>query len=182
MKIKVSSRLCVVIVLSVVVVAFSATSSYGQRASTLPTRSPYVVYESNELPKLGDANRMAYSRSDNAAVTRALDRAEAARTASPPRYDVAENAYRSAIIADPYDTRSYFGLGFIFAAQKRYPDAVQAYRKAVEAQPNSPAAHFNLGLVYVRLKNNVEALKQQKVLERMKSDLAVKLARQLGTY
>lgn len=180
MKIILSSRFCIGILLSVVVVALCATSSYAQRSVTPQARSPYVVYRSDELPKSGDANRLGYSRADNAEVTRALDRAEAARTASPPRYDVAEDAYRLAIFADPYDTRAYFGLGFVFAAQKRYVEAVQAYRKAVDAQPNSPAAHFNLGLMYVRLNNNVEVLKQVKILERMKSELAVKLARHLG--
>jgi tetratricopeptide (TPR) repeat protein len=180
MKTILSSR--IVFLFPIVVVALCASSSYAQSSPTLQLRSPspYVVYESNELPKLGDANRLGYSRADNAAVTRALDRAEVARTSSPPRYDDAENAYRSAIFADPYDTRAYFGLGFIFAAQKRYAEAVQAYRKAVDAQPNSPAAHFNLGLMYVRLNNNVEVLKQVKILERMKSELAVKLARHLG--
>jgi tetratricopeptide (TPR) repeat protein len=180
MKIILSSRLRIVFLFPIVVVAFCARSSYAQSPTTLQLRSARVVYENNELPKPGDANRLGYSRADNAEVTRALDRAEAARTSSPPRYDDAENAYRFAIFADPYDTRAYFGLGFIFAAQKRYAEAGQAYRRAVDAQPDSPAAHFNLGLMYVRLNNNVEALKQVKILERMKSELAVKLARHLG--
>ena len=180
MKIILSSRLRIAFLLPIVVVALCAKSSYAQRSTTLQLRSSQVVYESNELPKSGDANRLGYSRADNAEVTRALDRAEAARTSSPPRYDDAESAYRSAIFADPYDTRAYFGLGFIFAAQKRYAEAVQAYRKAVDAQPDSPAAHFNLGLMYVRINNDVEVLKQVKVLEQMKSELAVGLARHLG--
>ena len=123
---------------------------------------------------------MSYSRSADSRVANALDRAEAARLSSPPRYVEAEHAYRFAIYADPYDVRAYFGLGSIYAAQKRNAEAAQAYRKAVWAQPNSEAAHFNLGLMYLRLDNKAEALKQATILERMKSPLAAKLNKSIG--
>jgi Flp pilus assembly protein TadD len=120
---------------------------------------------------------MSYSHSADSRLANALDRAEAARVATPPRYDEAEHAYRFAIYADPNDVRAYFGLGIIYTAQKRDGEAIQAYRKAVEVQPNSDAAHFNLGLMYLRLNNKTEALKQATILERMKSPLAAKLNR-----
>jgi tetratricopeptide (TPR) repeat protein len=123
---------------------------------------------------------MSYSRSPDSRVANALDRAEAARRASPPRYDEAENAYRFAIYADPYEVRAYFGLGNLYAAQKRNAEAAQVYRKAIGVQPNSEAAHFNLGLMYVRLDNKAEALKQATILEKMKSPLAARLNKSIG--
>ena len=146
--------------------------SYAQPKSPGPER----LINAERAPKVdGSETRMSYSRSADSRVANALDRAEAARLASPPRYGEAEHAYRFVIYADPADVRAYFGLGNIYAAQKRNAEAVQAYRKAVEFQPNSDAAHFNLGLMYVRLNNQAEALKQAAILEKLKSPLAARL-------
>jgi tetratricopeptide (TPR) repeat protein len=178
-----SNLLRVVVPAIAFVVIFGACSAYGQSPRppqyrpTLP-----VVHRSFDHPEAGGSESMSYSRGENSGVVRALDQARAALQASPARYNDAERAYRFAIAADPYDTRAYFGLGFIFDAQKRYAEAIQAYRKAVNAQPNSPEAHFNLGLMYSRVDSKAEVLKQIEVLERMKSPLAARLAHQIGQY
>ena len=173
MRITLSTCLRLAVLVTTFVVISGGGSSYAQ--GTLKTPLPPNYTSSERLPTEGGVERMSYSRSADSRVTNALDRAEAAKLASPPRYDEAEHAYRFAIYADPYDTRAYFGLGYIYAAQKRNAEAVEAYRKAVEIQPKSDAAHFNLGLMYLRLDNKAEAQKQATILEKLKSPLAAKL-------
>jgi tetratricopeptide (TPR) repeat protein len=178
MRITLSTCLRLAVLVTTLVVISGGGSSYAQ--GTLRTPLPPNYTSSERLPKERGVERMSYSRATNSRVTNALDRAEAARLSSPPRYAEAEHAYRFAIYADPYDVRAYFGLGNLYAAQQRNTEAVQAYRKAVEVQPSSEAAHFNLGLMYLRLNNKGEALKQATILEKMKSPLAAKLKPRLG--
>lgn len=166
-------RLAVAVTTFLVLSGGSISYAQGTANSAIPPHNTSASAE--RLPKEGAVERMSYSRAADSRIANALDRAEAARLSSPPRYDDAEHAYKFAIHADPYDVRAYFGLGNIYAAQKRNAEAVQAYRKAVEVQPNSDAAHFNLGLIYLRLNNKAEALKQAAILERMRSPLAAKL-------
>jgi predicted Zn-dependent protease len=61
----------------------------------------------------------------------ALFLGNAARDATPPRYDEAERAYKLAIKLSPKDPRPYIGLGNIYYDQKMYEKASTAYKQAL---------------------------------------------------
>lgn len=147
-----------------------------------PTYKPQVVTSCRQEPSpaIDISGHMGNPRTEDPRLRRALDQAEAFSKSTPPRFREAEHAYRFAILADPFDTRAYFGLGHIFFTQKRYPEALKAYKDAIAAQPNSPAAHFNMAVTYLRLNNKVEAHKHLKVLKKLKSPLAAKLESRIG--
>jgi tetratricopeptide (TPR) repeat protein len=146
----------------------------GQVGVLAQTRSaeyrPAYVKETNNTEKPGAA-LFGDSTSSSDRVVQALQHAQAFLQASPPRYAEAEKAYRVAIGANRQDARAYFGLGYVYSAQRRYADALEPYKRAVELDPRMPEAHFNLALVYSRLHKKEEALKQVQILKKMKPDL-----------
>lgn len=152
---------------------------YGQQASK-PSIATYVRCPREREPSTA-GHTTAVSWSPDARVTRSLEAAETALSASPRRYADAEGAYRFAIYADPKDPRGYFGLGRIFSDQGQYSKAVEAYKKAVAAAPAEAEARFNLGLVYVRLANKDNAMKQVRVLQRLRPSLAAILEKNVNS-
>lgn len=152
---------------------------YGQQASK-PSIATYVRCPREREPST-TSHVTVLSWSPDARVTRSLEAAETALSASPRRYADAESAYRFAIYADPKDPRGYFGLGRIFSDQGQYSKAVEAYKRAVAAAPAEAEARFNLGLVYVRLANKDNAMKQVRVLQRLRPSLAAILEKNVNS-
>ena len=154
---------------------------YGQQASK-PSIATYARCNTREREPSTTSHVTAGSWwSPDARVTRSLEAAETALSASPRRYADAEGAYRFAIYADPKDPRGYFGLGRIFSDQGQYSKAEEAYKKAVAAAPAEAEARFNLGLVYVRLGNRDNAMKQVRVLQRLRPSLAAILEKNVNS-
>jgi tetratricopeptide (TPR) repeat protein len=145
---------------------------YAQQEASKPSVATYARCNTREREPSTAGHATALSLSPDARVTRSLEAAETALSASPRRYADAEDAYRFVVYADPEDPRGYFGLGRIFSDQGQYSKAVEAYKKAVAAAPAVAEARFNLGLVYVRLGNKDDAMKQVRVLQRLRPSLA----------
>jgi tetratricopeptide (TPR) repeat protein len=146
--------------------AQSSNNNTGARVSG------YGGYRREEKPAAGIPAVMRSNWSADPTVTRYLNAAETALSALPQRYLEAERAYRFVIHADPKDLRGYFGLARVFSEQRKYSAAVDVYKKAVTVSPAAPEVRFNLGLVYINLHDKENALKQVRVLQRLRSDLA----------
>ncbi len=159
------------------VLAGAGASLYVQGQVTDP---PYIhTYHEETIrdPRFGPGNSGGGigSPASSTPLTRALEQAESALKASPPRYADAERAYLKATYFDARDARAYVGLGRMYVAQNLFTNAVNSYKKAIEIRPKLALVHYNLALVYFRLNNKEEALKEQKILERLKSPLAKSL-------
>src|SRR3982750_2687523 len=63
-----------------------------------------------------------------------LARANAARSASKPRYAEAEEQYRLAAAIAPDDARAFAGLGNVFVDQGRFAEAVTSYQQALKVR------------------------------------------------
>jgi tetratricopeptide (TPR) repeat protein len=153
---------------------------YAQQEAYRPSIATYARCPREREPST-TSHVTAGSWSPDARVTRSLEAAETALSASPRRYADAERAYRFAIYADPKDPRGYFGLGRIFSDKGQYAKAVEAYKKAVAAAPAEAEARFNLGLVHVRLGNKDNAMKQVRVLQRLRPSLAAILEKNVNS-
>jgi len=137
-------------------------------------KNPYPREQSPEQHSSGSMT--AFTRSTDTRVERALQQAESARSASPPRYQEAADAFRFAAFYDPKEVRAYFGLGYVYFVQGRYAEAAEAYKKAMAAQPSLPEGHYDLGVTYVHLNEKQKALSEARILERLKSKFAVRLS------
>src|SRR5213595_3167337 len=84
-------------------------------------KNPYPREQSPEQHSSGSMT--AFTRSTDTRVERALQQAESARSASPPRYQEAADAFRFAAFYDPKEVRAYFGLGYVYFVQGRYAEA-----------------------------------------------------------
>lgn len=165
--------------LVVTVVVLGGASALAQQGKEyLPLNAGYVK-ETGPAEATGAASSQ-FTSSANNRLKDALQQAQAALQASPPRYAQAERAYRVAIAADRRNVSAHFGLGYVYARQQRYAEALEPYKRAIDLDPWMPEAHFNLALVYLRLNNKEEALKQLTILKKLKSDLASKIERQIN--
>jgi tetratricopeptide (TPR) repeat protein len=75
------------------------------------------------------------------------------------RYDLAEQHYRKATIADPEYALAFFDLGNVLDEMQRLTEATAAYQKAVALVPQYADAHYNLALAYERQGQRRRALR-----------------------
>ena len=75
------------------------------------------------------------------------------------RYELAEQHYRKATIADPEYALAFFDLGNVLDELQRLPEATAAYKKAVALVPQYADAHYNLALAYERQGHRRRALR-----------------------
>jgi tetratricopeptide (TPR) repeat protein len=75
------------------------------------------------------------------------------------RYELAEQHYRKATIADPEYALAFFDLGNVLDELQRLPEATAAYKKAVALVPQYADAHYNLALAYERQGQRRRALR-----------------------
>jgi tetratricopeptide (TPR) repeat protein len=61
------------------------------------------------------------------------------------KYDVVENAFRQAILLDPYDLDLKFSLASTQLIQKKYPETLQTYTEILNLDPNNFNATLLLG-------------------------------------
>jgi len=87
-----------------------------------------------------------------------LARANAARSASKPRYAEAEEQYRLAATIAPDDARAFAGLGNVFVDQGRFAEAVTSYQQALKVKPDYNAALLPLAFSLARMDRYPEAI------------------------
>jgi tetratricopeptide (TPR) repeat protein len=75
------------------------------------------------------------------------------------RYELAEEHYRKATIADPEYALAFFDLGNVLDEMQRLAEATAAYQKAVALVPQYADAHYNLALAYERQGQRRRALR-----------------------
>jgi tetratricopeptide (TPR) repeat protein len=85
--------------------------------------------------------------------------AEQLRTSSDPALNAqAEDEYKAAIRANPYDELSWRQLGGILEAKGDYKTAEEDYRKALALQPKDSDAKTGLAIVLISLNRTNEAI------------------------
>jgi tetratricopeptide (TPR) repeat protein len=75
------------------------------------------------------------------------------------KYELAEQHYRKATIADPEYALAFFDLGNVLDEMQRLTEATAAYQKAVSLVPQYADAHYNLALAYERQGQRRRALR-----------------------
>jgi tetratricopeptide (TPR) repeat protein len=75
------------------------------------------------------------------------------------KYELAEQHYRKATVADPEYALAFFDLGNVLDEMQRLPEATAAYQKAVALVPQYADAHYNLALAYERQGQRRRALR-----------------------
>jgi tetratricopeptide (TPR) repeat protein len=75
------------------------------------------------------------------------------------KYELAEQHYRKATIADPGYALAFFDLGNVLDEMQRLTEATVAYQKAVALVPQYADAHYNLALAYERQGQRRRALR-----------------------
>jgi tetratricopeptide (TPR) repeat protein len=75
------------------------------------------------------------------------------------RYELAEQHYRGATLADPEYALAFFDLGNVLDEMQRLTEATAAYQKAVALVPQYADAHYNLALAYERQGQRRRALR-----------------------
>ena len=97
------------------------------------------------------------------------------------QYAEAIEAYQQAIKLDANSARPqqlskpHNNLGLAYAASDRLAEAVAEFNEAVHLRPDYAEAHFNLGVAYLQLAKKNEAREQQRILVKLKPELAAKL-------
>lgn len=72
------------------------------------------------------------------------------------QFDEAEQAYQSAIKANPDDFQAYFSLGYLYAQKKQYDEAIALFENVLQSHPDLVAAHFHLGRLAVMSGKNLD--------------------------
>lgn len=62
-------------------------------------------------------------------------------------WEMAEDAFRNALVIDPSFAQAHYGLGILLANQQREKEAEEAYNNAIVANPNFSEAYYNLGVL-----------------------------------
>jgi tetratricopeptide (TPR) repeat protein len=75
------------------------------------------------------------------------------------RFEMAEDHYRRATVADPEYALAFFDLGNVLDEMQRLSEATAAYQKAVALVPQYADAHYNLALAYERQAQRRRALR-----------------------
>jgi TolA-binding protein len=91
-------------------------------------------------------------------------------------------AFKESIKLNPDDAETQYGLGFANLRMGRNRDAADAFKKAVVLQPRMAKAHYGLGLAYQELGMEKQLIEEYRVLERLDSMLAKKLAQTFPQY
>lgn len=66
--------------------------------------------------------------------------------------------YRRALVADPYDKYSYYGLAELYERRGEYEKAAEAYRGVLDAAPDDPVGYLRAGSLDLKLSRNDDAI------------------------
>ena len=91
-------------------------------------------------------------------------------------------AFKESVKLNPDMAEAYYGLGFSNFRTHRFRDAADAFKKATMLNPQMAKAHYGLSLAYQELGNEKGLLEEYRILERLDSNLAKKLAATFPEY
>jgi tetratricopeptide (TPR) repeat protein len=91
-------------------------------------------------------------------------------------------AFKESVKLNPDVAEAYYGLGFSSFRTHRFKDAADAFKKATTLNPQMAKAHYGLSLAYQELGNEKGLLDEYRILERLDSNLAKKLAATFPEY
>ena len=66
------------------------------------------------------------------------------------RYEAAADAFRRAILTDPFDFAAHFNLALAYGFLRKDEEGIQEYRKALELHPGLYEAQLNQGILLLR--------------------------------
>ena len=88
----------------------------------------------------------------------------------------AVKAFKESIKLNPENSETYYGLGFANFRTRKFKEAADAFKKATELSPKMAKAHYGLALSYQETGYTHGLLAEYRILERLDSSLAKKLA------
>lgn len=94
-------------------------------------------------------------------------------------YQNAIDSYQQAIKLDPTLSKPHNNLGLAYAALNRLDEAAAAFTEAVRLKADYAEAHFNLGVAMMLLGKKQQAEQQQRILNKLKPELAEQLGQLL---
>ena len=89
----------------------------------------------------------------------------------------AMKAFTEAVRLNPELAEAFYGLGFSSFRANKYRDALDAFKKAVVLSPDMAKAHYGLAVVYIQLDKMDEMIQEYRIVQRLDSKLAAKLAK-----
>jgi tetratricopeptide (TPR) repeat protein len=84
--------------------------------------------------------------------------------------------FKLAIEFNPDLAEAHYGIGFTYFGMKKMREASNAFKKAAALAPEMSKAHYGLALTYQELGNESGLVEEYRVLQRLDSRLAKKLA------
>ena len=91
-------------------------------------------------------------------------------------------AFKESVKLNPDNAEAHYGLGFSSFRAKKFKDAVDAFKKATDINPRMAKAHYGLALAYQEIGYTHGLLAEYRLLERLDSTLAKKLAATYPEY
>lgn len=88
----------------------------------------------------------------------------------------AMKAFKEAVRLNPELAEGFYGLGFVSFRSKNYRDAMEAFKKAIVLSPDMAKAHYGLALTYIELQRLDDMIHEYRIIQRLDSQLAAKLA------
>jgi tetratricopeptide (TPR) repeat protein len=78
---------------------------------------------------------------------------------------------------NPELAEAFYGLGFASFRSSKYREALDAFKRAAALSPDMAKAHYGLAMAYVELERVDEVVQEYRILQRLDSKLAAKLAK-----
>jgi tetratricopeptide (TPR) repeat protein len=75
-------------------------------------------------------------------------------------------------LGTPTESDIRYALGLAYYGSRSFRKAATEFEEAIRINKDSALAHYGLGLAYLEVGDRVAAIKQQKILEKLKSPLA----------
>ena len=91
-------------------------------------------------------------------------------------------AFKQSVKLNPEVAEAYYGLGFSSFRANRFRDAADAFKKATTLNPKLAKAHFGLAVAYQELENETGLMEEYRILERLDTSLAKRLATSFPQY
>jgi tetratricopeptide (TPR) repeat protein len=91
-------------------------------------------------------------------------------------------AFKESIKLNPNNAETFYGLGFSNFRLGKFRDAADAFKKATVLSPTMAKAHYGLSLAYQELGMETQLTQEYRILERLDSSLAKRLAQTFPQY
>ena len=85
-------------------------------------------------------------------------------------------AFKESVKLNSENAETHYGLGFAYFRSHKFREAADAFKKATELSPKMAKAHYGLALAYQETGYTHGLLAEYRILERLDTSLAKKLA------